>query len=69
MAKKLAALLPKVDRPTLSKDAEPVKLEVFDGNYLQKYVLIEIPVKFQYFYLEFHYTYICLSQMKIFKEH
>ena len=49
MAKKLAALLPKVDRPTLSKDAEPVKLEVFDGNYLQKYVFIEIPVKFQYF--------------------
>jgi len=49
VAKKLAALLPKVDRPTLSKDAEPVKLEVFDGNYLQKYVLIEIPVKFQYF--------------------
>jgi len=32
VAKKLAALLPKVDRPTLSKDAEPVKLEVFDGD-------------------------------------
>jgi len=32
VAKKIAALLPKVDRPSKPSDAEPVSLEHFDGN-------------------------------------
>jgi len=31
-AKKIAALLPKIEKPIVPKDAENVKLEVFDGN-------------------------------------
>ena len=35
-AKKIAALLPKIEKPIVPKDAENVKLEVFDGK---KYTL------------------------------